>query len=180
MQHQKSPSTRAVNFASLLSRHRTWAWVYSPLVNVKLINTPPRNVDSRALTWRSDGSSPLYIKYFKCVLVFKVRIVAGQVQAVSPSRSLSTLLPAPHTPAPHNEMLNDYLTAAEGEVEKNPKARPCVSQQYLAALKEFLPHAYECILISEKEKKKLKPGPLIAKDSIIPHRNTEISSFCVC
>lgn len=53
-------------------------------------------------------------------------------------------------------MLNDYLTAAEGEGKKNPKTRPCAFQQYLAALKEFLPHAYECILISEKEKKKAK------------------------
>lgn len=79
--------------------------------------------------------------------------MAGQVQALSPSRALSALVPAPHTLAPHSEMLNDYLTAAEGEVEKNPKARPCVSQQYLAALKEYLPHVYECILISEKEKK---------------------------
>lgn len=105
--------------------------------------------------------------------------MAGQVQALSPSRSLSTLVPAPHTLAPHSEMLNDYLTAAEGEAEKNPKARPCVFQQYLAALKEFLPQAYEkCILISEKEKT-LKSGTLITKDSTSPHRNTEISSFCV-
>lgn len=79
--------------------------------------------------------------------------MAGQVQALSPSRSLSTLVPAPPTLAPRSEMLNNYLTTPEGEVKKNPKARPCVFQQYLAALKEFLPHAYECILISEKEKK---------------------------
>lgn len=108
--------------------------------------------------------------------------MAGQVQALSPGTALSTLVPAPHIRAPHSEMLNDYLTAAEGEGKKNPKTRPCVFQQYLAALKEFLPHAYECILISNKGGKKLKSGTLIVKDSIIPlqEMNTEISSFCIC
>lgn len=87
----------------------------APVGNVKLINTPPRNADSWALTWRSDGSSPLYRKYFKCVLVFKISIMAGQVQALSPSTALSTLVLAPHILAPHSEMLNGSWR--RGEIE---------------------------------------------------------------
>lgn len=112
---QKSPSTRAVNLESLLSRHSTRVRVCPRLGNVKLINTPPRNADSWALTWRSDGSSPLYRKYFKCVLVFKISIMAGQVQALSPSTALSTLVLAPHILAPHSEMLNGSWR--RGEIE---------------------------------------------------------------